>query len=112
MLTAYQNNYLLTTKIIDGTEVDYLHTVEDICIPMIIRFDRFKFVFKDLTGNIIHLKGEFEFQLTIEYRVECECKDTPTLISTNQFSMIEVLSNNFFPFTLSHIFCFSIDISY
>ena len=73
MLTAYQNNYLLTTKIIDGTEVDYLHTVEDICIPMIIRFDRFKCVFKDLTGNIIHLNGEFKLQLTIEYRVECEC---------------------------------------
>ena len=36
---ANQNNNLLTTMIIDDPKVNYLHTVEDICIPMITRFD-------------------------------------------------------------------------
>ena len=57
---ANQNNNLLTTMIIDDPEVDYLRSVEDICIPIITRFDRLMFVFRDLEGNIIHLNGEFE----------------------------------------------------
>ena len=93
MLMANQNNNLLTTMTIDDPTTNYSRSVEDICIPMITRFDWLLLVLKDLTGNIIHLNGEFELQLTIEYRVVCECKDTPTLISTNQFSMIEVLGN-------------------
>ena len=31
---------------------DYIRTVADICIPMIDRFDRLMFVFKDMDGNI------------------------------------------------------------
>ena len=63
---ANHNNNLLTTIIIDDPEVDYLRTVEDICIPIITRFDRLMLVFRDLEGNIMHLNGEFEHQLTIE----------------------------------------------
>ena len=66
MKIANQNNNLLTTMIIDDPKDDYIRTVEDICIPMIYRFDRLMFVFKDMDGNIIHLNGEFELQLTIE----------------------------------------------
>ena len=62
---ANQNNNLLTTLIIDDPEVNYLCTVEDICIPMITRFDRLMFVFRDMDGNIMRLNGEFELQLTI-----------------------------------------------
>ena len=81
------NNNLLTTMIID----DYIRTVEDICIPMIHRFDRLMFVFKDMDDNIIHLNGEFELQLTIED----VCDQLHTSVpSTNQFSMIEVFENN------------------
>ena len=62
---ANQNNNLLTTMIIDDPEVHYLRTVEDICIPMITRFDRLMFVFRDMDGNIMRLNGEFELQWTI-----------------------------------------------
>ena len=63
---ANQNNNLLTTIIIDDPEVNYLRTVEDICIPMITRFNRLTFLFRDMVGNIMRLNGEFELQLTIE----------------------------------------------
>ena len=52
--------------IIDDPTVDYVRSVEDVCIPMIIRFDRLMFVFRDMEGNIMRLNGEFELQLTIE----------------------------------------------
>ena len=65
MKIANQNNNLLTTMIIDDPTTNYCRSVEDICIPMIYRFDRLMLVFKDMDGNIIHLNGEFELQLTI-----------------------------------------------
>ena len=58
---------------------------------MIHRFDRLMYVLKDMDGNIIHLNGEFELQLTIED--VCDQLYTP-VPSTNQFSMIEVFGNN------------------
>ena len=91
MKIANQNNNLLTTMIIDDTKDDYIRTVEDICIPMIYRFDRLMFVFKDMDDNIIYLNGEFELQLTIED--VCDQLNT-SVPSTNQFSMIEVFGNN------------------
>ena len=57
---ANQNNNLLTTMIIDDPEVNYLCTVENICIPMITRFDRLMFLFRDLDGDSMRLNGEFE----------------------------------------------------
>ena len=91
MKIANQNNNLLTTMIIDDPTTNYCRSVEDICIPMIYRFDRLMFVFKDMDGNIIHLNGEFELQLTIED----VCDQLHTSVpSTNQFSMIEVFGNN------------------
>ena len=39
MKIANQNNNLLTTMIIDDPKDDYIRTVEDICKPMIYRFD-------------------------------------------------------------------------
>ena len=50
---ANQNNNLLTTMIIDDPEVNYLRTVKDVCIPMITRFDRLMFLFRDMDGNIM-----------------------------------------------------------
>ena len=52
MKIANQNNNLLTTMIIDDPKDDSIRTVEDIYIPMIHRFDRLMFVFKDMDGNI------------------------------------------------------------
>ena len=63
---ANQNNNLFTTMIIDYPTTYYYRSVEDICIPMITRFDRLMFVFRDMEGNILRLNGEFELQLTIE----------------------------------------------
>ena len=91
MKISNQNNNLLTTMIIDDPKDDYVRAVEDVCIPMIYRFDRLMFVFKDMDDNIIHLNGEFELQLTIED--VCNQLHTP-VPSTNQFSMIEVFGNN------------------
>ena len=77
--------------IIDDSEINDINTVKEICIPMIHRFDRLMFVFRDMNGNITHLNGEFELQLTIED--VCDQLYTP-VPSTNQFSMIEVFGHN------------------
>ena len=77
--------------IIDDPTTNYCRSVEDICIPMIYRFDRLMFLFKDMDDNIIHLNGEFELQLTIAN--VCDQLHNP-LPSTNQFNMIEVFGNN------------------
>ena len=64
---ANQNNNLLNTMIINDPTTYYCRSVEDICIPMITRFDRLMFLFRDLEGDIMRLNGEFELQLTITY---------------------------------------------
>ena len=87
---ANQNNNLLTTIIIDDPEAKYLRTVEDICIPIITRLDRLMFVFRDLEGNIIHLNGEFELQLTIE---DVYDQVPSSILPMSQFSRIEVFGN-------------------
>ena len=89
---ANQNNNLLTTMIIDDPEVNYCRSVEEICIPMIHRFDRLMMLFKDMDGNMMNLVGEFELQLTIEDVIEQGVVLQPA--PTNQFSMIEVFGNN------------------
>ena len=76
--------------IIDDPITNYCRSVEDICIAMITRFNRLMFVFKDLDGNIMQLNNEFKLESTIEDRVENEGEGNPTLMSVNQFSMIEV----------------------
>ena len=63
---ANQDNNLLTTIIIDDPTADYIRTVEDICKPMITRFDRLVFLFRDIEDNIMRLNGLFELQLMIE----------------------------------------------
>ena len=88
---ANQNNNLLTTMIIDDPEVNYCRSIEEICIPMIYRFDRLLSLFKDMDGNVMNLNGEFELQLTIEDVIE---SIHTSIDSTNQFSMIEVFRNN------------------
>ena len=81
------------------------------------------FVFKDLDGNIMQMNNEFELLLTIEDCVEDEGKRIPSLISANQFSMIEMLGNTtkkevkldnplFQSITATLRPCFSIPISY
>ena len=75
---------------------------------MIYRFDRLIFVFKDMDDNIIHLNGEFEFQLTIED----VCDQLHTSVpSTNQFSMIEVFGNNKLDNPLSFNKCYISSVS-
>ena len=88
-----RNNNLFTTLIIDDPTTNYCRLMEDICISVITRFDRLMFVFKDLEGRIMHLNGEFEFQLAIEDRVEDEVEGVLTLMSANQLSMIEVFGS-------------------
>ena len=84
---ANQNNNLLTTMIIDDPEVNYLRTMENICIPMIAGL---MFLFRDMDGNIMRLNGEFELQLTIED----VCDQVPSsILPMNQFSMMEVFGN-------------------
>ena len=46
---ANHSNNLLTTLIIDDPTTNYCRLMEDICLPMITRFDRLIFVFKDLS---------------------------------------------------------------
>ena len=84
---ANQNNNLLTTMIIDDPTTNYCRLVEDICIPMIARFDRFLILFRDLEGDIMRLNGEFELQLTITYMYDQVPSSIPPM---NQFSKIEV----------------------
>ena len=62
---ANQNNNLLPTMIINDPATNYYRSVENICIPMITRFDRLMFLFRDMEGNIMRLNGLFELQLTI-----------------------------------------------
>ena len=64
---ANQDNNLLTTMIIDDPTTNDCRSVEDICKPMITRFDRLVFLFRDIEDNIMQLNGLFELQLTIEY---------------------------------------------
>ena len=81
MKIANRSNNLLTTMIIDYPTTNYRRSVEDICIPMIYRFDRLMFVFKNMDDNIIHLNDEFELQLTIED--VCDQLHTPVPSTTN-----------------------------
>ena len=87
---ANQNNNLLNTMIIDDPTTNYCRSVEDICIPMIARFDRFLILFRDLEGDIMRLNGEFELQLTIEDMYDQVPSSIPPM---NQFIMIEVIGN-------------------
>ena len=87
---ANQDNNLLTTIIINDLTTNYCRSVEDICKPMITRFDRLMFLFRDMKGDIMRLNGEFELQLTIEDMYDQVPSSIPPM---NQFSMIEVFGN-------------------
>ena len=90
LMTANQNNNLLTTMIINDLTTNYCRSVDNICKPMITRFDRFLILFRDMEGDIMRLNGEFELQLMIEdvyYQVPS------SILPMNQFSMIEVFGN-------------------
>ena len=84
---ANQNSNLLTTMIINDPTTNYCRSVEDICIPMITRFDRLMFLFRDLEGEIMQLNDIFELQLTTEYVYDQVPFSIPPM---NQISMIEV----------------------
>ena len=73
--------------IIDDPTTNYCRSVEDICIPMITRFDRLMFLFRDLEGDIMRLNDIFELQLTIMYVYDQVPSSIPPM---NQISMIEV----------------------
>ena len=79
--------------IIDDPTTNDCRSVEDICKPMITRFDLLVFLFRDIEDNIMQLNGLFELQLTIEDRVEGDGEGVPIIMSANQFSMIEVFGN-------------------
>ena len=87
---ANQDNNLLTTMIINDLTTNYCRSVDNICKPMITRFDRFLILFRDMEGDIMRLNGEFELQLMIEdvyYQVPS------SILPMNRFSMIEVFGN-------------------
>ena len=46
---ANRNNNLFTIMIINNPTIHYSRSVENMCIPMITRFDRLMLVFKDLS---------------------------------------------------------------
>ena len=87
---ANQDNNLLTTMIINDPTTNYCRSVDNICKPMITRFDRFLILFCDMEGDIMRLNGEFELQLTIEDVYDQVPFSIPPM---NQFSMIEVFGN-------------------
>ena len=76
--------------IIDDPTVEYVRSVEDVCIPMITRFDRLMFVFRDMEGKMIRLNGEFELQLTID---DVYDEVPSSILQMNQLSIIKVLGN-------------------
>ena len=76
--------------IINDPTTNYCRSVEDICIPMITRFDRLVFLFRDMEDNIMQLNGLFELQLTIE---DVYDQVPSSILPMNQFSMIEVFGN-------------------
>ena len=76
--------------IIDDPTTNYCRSVEDICIPMITRFDRLMFLFRDLEGSIMRLNGEFELRFTIMYMYDQVPSSIPSM---NQISMIDVFGN-------------------
>ena len=76
--------------IIDDLTVKYVRTVEDVCIPMITRFDRLMFVFRDMEGKMIRLNGEFDLQLTID---DVYDEVPSSILQMNQLSIIKVLGN-------------------
>ena len=76
--------------IINDPTTYYCRSVEDICIPMITRFDRLMFLFRDMEDSIMQLNGEFELQLTIENMYD---QVPSSILPMNQFSMIEVFGN-------------------
>ena len=57
---ANQSNNLLTTMIINDPTTNYCRSMEDICIPMITRFDRLMFLFRNLECDIMLLNDIFE----------------------------------------------------
>ena len=76
--------------IIDDPTTNYCRSVEDICIPMITRFDRLMFLFRDMEGMMMPLNGEFELQLTIE---DVYDQVPSSILPMNQISMIGVFRN-------------------
>ena len=87
---ANQNNNLLTTMIIDNPTIYYSLSMENICIPMITRFDRLMMIFRDMYGNIMRLNDEFELMLTIEDVYDQAPSSIPQM---NERRMIEVFAS-------------------
>ena len=87
---ANRSNNLLTTIIMDNLTTIYCRSVEAICIPMITRFDRLMFLFRDMEGDTMQLNDIFELQLTIKNMYDQVPSSIPQM---NQFSMTEVLGN-------------------
>lgn len=90
---ANQNNNLLTTMIINDPQVRFLNTVEQVNIPIINRFDRIYFSFKDLDGNYMQLNGDFELQLTIDDVLDNNQSENE-YESYSQFSLSQVCSRS------------------
>ena len=87
---ANPNNNPVCTMITDDPTVEYVRSVEDVCIPMITWFDRLMFVFRNMEGNIMRLNGEFDLQLTIDNVYD----EVPSsILQMSQLSIIKVLGN-------------------
>ena len=90
---ANQNNNLITTIIINDPQLRYLNTVEQVNIPIINRFDRIYFSFKDLDGNLMNLNADFELQLTIDDVLDNN-ESMDEYESYSQFSLSQVCNRS------------------
>ena len=87
-----QDNNLLTTIIIDDPTTNDCRSVEDICMPMITRFDRLMFLFRDMEGNIMRLSGAKNSSWPM--RTELKVKVKVLGFHFNEpFSMIELFGS-------------------
>ena len=75
-----QNDNLLTTMIINNPTIHYSRSVEDICIPMITRFDRLMFVFKDLSDFKHRI---FRYSNAKNYEISQETRSAGSVTSSD-----------------------------
>lgn len=91
---ANQNNNLLTTLIIEDPEKSFIQKTQDVYLPIINKFDRLYFSYRDLDGNIIKLNADISFQITVEDFVKNIDKKDEDIYFKSQFSIAQVCNTS------------------
>lgn len=91
---ANQNNNLLTTLIIEDPEKSFIQKTQDVYLPIINKFDRLYFSYRDLDGNIIKLNADISFQITVEDFVKNIDKKDEDINFKSQFSIAQVCNTS------------------